>query len=219
MGQKLFLTVQSKVLPRFGFEGSLKGAMTMMAVFTEGPNSQALNMDANFNANARSLNYLLDIWPPPAVISAEERRKRLESSSAPAGQRALSAHQQIQNVLESPERQVWLNSLNGNVPEIIKAWEQILNTFMPQIGFRPGFHGLVQLLDLERPCTDEAQIRANSKRMEELLGLASDAMCLDGGWKLPDGKIINAIQDGIKVEFTGDLEYCPFPALILGGYL
>jgi len=77
--QKLFLTVQSVVLPKYGFEGSPKGVLDMMNAFTA-------FTDEEFQRNGLVLNHLLRLdlptQPPDAAIAeAESTAKRGEDAT------------------------------------------------------------------------------------------------------------------------------------------
>merc|ERR1719245_214471 len=73
--QKLFLTVQSKVLPMYGFEGNQRGVFEMMEAF----NQHSANTE--FQTNGIILNHMLglQVGPEepvaPAIAAAEPEKQ------------------------------------------------------------------------------------------------------------------------------------------------
>merc|ERR1712232_1308418 len=57
--QKLVLTVQERVLPKYGFEGSQKGVFAMMSAFNE------FNDDPEFQRHGNEIQWLLGLPVPP----------------------------------------------------------------------------------------------------------------------------------------------------------
>ncbi|CAK9112899.1 unnamed protein product [Durusdinium trenchii] len=87
--QKLFLSVQKLVLPRYGFEGSPKGVFEMMVQFDR----PELVMNSTFQHQGATLNYLLfaEDLPEPSQMAQETAQEtapqasRAEKSPCPSG--------------------------------------------------------------------------------------------------------------------------------------
>ncbi|CAE7519936.1 CPK19 [Symbiodinium natans] len=83
MRQELFLSVQSKVLPKYGFQGSLKGVFDMLEVFRR----PDLQHNGEFVRLGSELNALLRLMP-----DGRPRPVKREAFPEPAGARAEPSH-------------------------------------------------------------------------------------------------------------------------------
>eukprot|EP00931_Biecheleriopsis_adriatica_P041521 TRINITY_DN23721_c0_g1_i1.p1 TRINITY_DN23721_c0_g1~~TRINITY_DN23721_c0_g1_i1.p1 ORF type:complete len:364 (-),score=91.51 TRINITY_DN23721_c0_g1_i1:33-1040(-) len=87
--QKLFLTVQSTVLPRYGFTGDAKGVYTMMA------DMKPYIQDAEFITLAEEINELLgiDYSPPESWGSLTDSCAKLNTASTAEGKQQKASSQ------------------------------------------------------------------------------------------------------------------------------